>query len=230
MIFHGLLKMIMKSIRKHEFCFINNIPKINGNCIYAVNHSCKWDFQYMVEIAPKKFTILAGKQRLNFIDRIGFIWNGTVWVDRQNKSSKAKSKKKLNHLLQKGKNICIFPEGTWNLTPEKPMLPLYWGVIDLAQKNQVPIIPICLEYRENICYVKFGEVMHVEQNANKQEEITKIRDAFATLKWELWEMFPQEKRCDIEGRYWEKYIEERLSEYKKLDYEYELSCVRSKVI
>lgn len=89
MIFHRLLKIIMKSIRKHEFHYINEVPNVLGKCIYAVNHSCKWDFQYMVELAPKPFTILAGKQRLNFIDRVGFIWNGTVWVDRQNKGSKA---------------------------------------------------------------------------------------------------------------------------------------------
>lgn len=226
MIFHRLLKIIMKSIRKHEFHYINEVPNVLGNCIYAVNHSCKWDFQYMVELAPKPFTILAGKQRLNFIDRVGFIWNGTVWVDRQNKGSKAKSKEKLNKLLKKENNICIFPEETWNLTPEKPMLPLHWGVIDLAQKNGVPIIPICLEYRENICYVKAGEPIFVAEDADKLEEITKLRDIFATIRWEQWEMFPQEKRCDVEEDYWEKYIADRLAEYQKLDYEYEKSCIR----
>lgn len=217
----------MKLIRKHEFCYISDVPQINGNCIYAVNHSCKWDFQYMVEIAPKPFYILAGKQRLDFIDRIGFIWNGTVWVDRQNKSSKTKSKEKLNALLRNKKNICIFPEATWNLTPSKPMLPLYWGVIDLAKNNQVPIIPICLEYRDDICYIKPSEPIYVQKNADKQEEIVKLTDTFATMRWELWESFPPENRIDIEDDYWDKYVRDRLLEYKKLDYEYEMSCVRS---
>ena len=226
MIFQRLFKMIMKSIRKHEIHYINDIPNVSGNCIYAVNHSCKWDSQYMMEVLPRPLYMLVGKQRLDFIDRFGFIWSGTVWVDRKDKTSKVKSKEKLNKLLQKGKNICIFPEGTWNLTPEKPMLPLYWGVIDLAQKNGVPIIPICLEYRKDICYVKTGDPIYVAEDADKLEEITKLREIFATIRWEQWEMFPQEKRCDVEEDYWEKYVTERLAEYPKLNYEYEKRCIR----
>ena len=50
MLFHEILKTILKSIRKHDFYYISNIPDIDGNCIYAVNHSCRWDTQYMMEV------------------------------------------------------------------------------------------------------------------------------------------------------------------------------------
>ena len=226
MIFHRLLKFIISMQRQHQFEFLNKAPKIENNRIFAVNHSCKWDFQYMVELAPKHFYVLAGKQRLNFIDRIGFIWNGTVWVDRKSKTSKAKSKQKLNALLGKGKCVCMFPEGTWNLTPAAPLLPMHWGIIELAQKNCVPIVPICLEYSDENCFVKYGKPMYVDSDADKGEAIIKLRDTIATLRWEIWELHPQEKRADVETDNWEKYIASRLREYKKLDYEYEMSCVR----
>ena len=161
MIFQRLFKMIMKSIRKHEIHYINDIPNVSGNCIYAVNHSCKWDSQYMMEVLSRPLYILVGKQRLDLIDRFGFMWSGTVWVDRKDKTSKAKSKEKLNKLLQKGKNICIFPEGTWNITPEKPMLPLYWGCYRFGTKESSSYYTnmfgiqrkhlLCESWRTNIC-------------------------------------------------------------------------------
>ena len=74
--------------------------------------------------------------------------------------------------------------------------------------------------------MKAGEPIFVAEDADKLEEITKLRDIFATIRWEQWEMFPQEKRCDVEEDYWEKYIADRLAEYQKLDYEYEKGCIR----
>ena len=224
--FHKMLIRIIKSQRKHKFELMNSFPQVGGNCILAVNHSCKWDAQYMMELAPAQTYLLVGSQSLELIDRIGIIWNGAVWVDRKSKTSKAKSKKKLRKLLDKGKNICIFPEGTWNLTPSKPMLPLYWGVIELAKMSKVPIIPVCLEYQADICWVQFAEPIYIDIEADNGEEISKLRDVLATLKWKIWETFPQEHRSQLEPRYWGNYVRHRLDEYKKLDYDYEMSCVR----
>ena len=225
---NNLLKKIMRSQRKHEFVFLNDHPDVSYNCIYVVNHSCKWDFQYMVEIAQKKFIILAGIQRLLPIDRVGFEWNGVVWVDRKSKQSKNESKNKLIKLLNRGRSILIFPEGTWNLEPSTVMLPLHWGVIDLSQQTNVPIVPVVLEYRKSECFVKFGNPINIERNYGKQKAIEDLRDILASLRWELWEWFPVEKRCDIPDDFWDNEVQRRLSEYKLLDYEYEMSCVRKK--
>ena len=126
-----ILKLIIRTQRKHKFVFLNSHPDIQANCIYALNHSCKWDSQYIMEIAPGSCTILAGKQRLKLIDRLVFILNGVVWVDRKDKSSKNASKEKMHAVLKKGKSLCVFPEGTWNLRPSLPVLPLYWGIVDV---------------------------------------------------------------------------------------------------
>lgn len=205
---------------------LNKHPKFQGSCIYAVNHSCKWDSQYMIEIAEKFFWLLAGKQRLKIVDRIAFIINGVIWVDRKDKQSKSESKEKMYKLLNKDESLCIFPEGTWNLTPSKPVLPLYWGCVELAQASGKPILPICLEYKSNICFVKFGELMYVDKNANKYIIIECLKGIFASLKWEIWEKFPIESRKNIESDYWEKEKQRRLNEYKLLNYEYEMSCIR----
>ena len=226
MLFHKVLKCIIRTQRKHKFVFLNNHPDIPGNCIYALNHSCKWDAQYMMELGKGRCFILAGKQRLLLLDRIVFCLNGTVWVDRKDKSSKASSKGKMETVLRKGNSLCIFPEGTWNLRPSLPVLPLYWGIVDVAKSSGVPVVPMCFEYRERECFVKYGEAFTVSAKEDKAEVIGKLRDTFATLKWDIWEGFSTEDRKDIPEEYWEKEIERRLKEYKKLDYAYEMSCIR----
>lgn len=224
--FHSILKSVIRTQRKHKFVFLNEHPEIKGNCIYAVNHSCKWDAQFMMELGKNRCYILTGKQRLLLLDRIVFYLNGAVWVDRKDKSSKENSKKKMADILRKGNNLCIFPEGTWNLHPSLPVLPLYWGIVDVAKSSNVPIVPMCFEYRGKECFVKYGEVININKEDNKAMVIDEIRDKFATLKWDIWENFPTESRKDISEKYWETETERRLKEYKKLDYTYEMSCIR----
>ena len=223
---HGLLKRILRQQRKHRFESINDIPKVSGPCIYAVNHSCKWDLQYMMELTPKNTYFWVRRQPLNLIDRIGIIWKGVVWVDRKSKTDKAKAKEKLNRLLESGKSICVFPEATWNLMPSTPMLPMTWGIIELAQMREAPIVPICLEYKDDVCRVKFANHVYVSEAEDKEDAISYIRDIMATMKWEIWKTFPVEKRCSLESNYWENYVRSKLAEYPKLNYEYEMSCVR----
>lgn len=223
---HNILKCIIRTQRKHKFVFLNQHPDIEGNCIYAVNHSCKWDAQYMMELGRGRCFILTGKQRLYLLDRIVFHLNGAVWVDRKDKVSKASSKEKMQKVLKRGNSLCVFPEGTWNLRPSLPVLPLYWGIVDVAKKSRKPIVPVCFEYKGKECFVKYGEAFYVKEDEEKEEVINRLRDTFATLKWEIWEGFSVEQRQDIPKEYWEAEIARRLREYRKLDYEYEMSCVR----
>lgn len=77
----------------------------------------------------------------------------------------------MTHLLNKGENILMYPEGTWNLTPSKLMLPLYWGVVDLAKVTEAPIIPIVAEYHQKCCYVKFGQPLYMGKRIDKRQGI-----------------------------------------------------------
>lgn len=155
-IVHAFLIWLIKSQRKYNIHILNKQPETGGNVIYAVNHFCKEDFPITCEVAGKHAYVLAGKQHLRLVDRVCFRLNGVIYVDRKDKQSKIKAGKRIRRYLLKGHNICIFPEGTWNLTPSKPILPLYWGLIDIAREINVPIIPLVLEYREHDCYAKWG--------------------------------------------------------------------------
>lgn len=138
---HPLLLIAVRRRRKHELHILNDRPNISGNAIYAVNHSCRYDIPYALELIRRHSYVLVGKQRLNFMERIVLFLNGVVYVDRKNRRSKTRAKQQLKTLLRHGHNVCMFPEATWNLTPSKPMLPLYWGIIEIARETKCPIIP-----------------------------------------------------------------------------------------
>ena len=149
-ILYQLLLVLFKVQRKHRLHILNNAPDLKKNAIYAVNHSCKHDMPIACEVIGRHVFVLVGKQQLNLIDKICLCLNGVIYVDRKDRKSKRNAKKVMIDYVLKGQNICMFPEGTWNLTPSKPMLPLYWGVIDIARNTGCSIIPLVLEYRAGV--------------------------------------------------------------------------------
>lgn len=85
-------------------------------------------------------------------------------------------------VLQHGKDLVVFPEGTWNLSPNALHLPLYWGIIDIAKQMGKPIIPLCIEYTDEEILTKFGSLITVSGNDGKQEKAEELSAAFSTLK------------------------------------------------
>lgn len=223
---HPLLLRLMKMQNQHELHIINEVPELKGNAIFAVNHSCRWDMPIVSQLINRHTYVLVGKQRLDIMSRCAFYLNGVVYVDRKDKKSKSNAANVMLELLRKGENLCMYPEGTWNLTPSKPTLPLYWGIIDIARKAKVPILPVVLEYKGIDCYVKFGTPIYVGEKDSKQDKINVLADSMATMKWDIWEMFPRVSRADIDEEEWNREVQKRIMEYSPLDYEYEKSCVR----
>lgn len=167
-IIHPLLLKILPVQRTFELKLLNKCPCVSGAKIFAMNHSNCHDAPIAGESIKEHCFILVGKQRLELMDKIFFFLNGTIFVDRKNKNSRRNSVHKMMNLLNKRENILMYPEGTWNLTPSKPMLPLYWGIVDLAKATGVPIIPIVAEYHQDCCYVKFGKPLYIDKRIDKQ--------------------------------------------------------------
>lgn len=227
-VLHPMLLKAMPGRRDFPVELLNSMPEVQGNKLFAINHSCICDAPVSSEIIKEHFYFLVGKQSLEIIDRIFFSLNGVVYVDRKNKKNRKKSFEKMLKLLQGGKSVMIYPEGTWNLTPSKPMLPLNWGIIDLAKQTEVPIIPLVMEFHPSCCYAKFGEPIYIEKDTDKKAGIVKLEEVMATLKWDIWELFPVEKRTDDLESEFIKMMEKRVAAYPKFNLEYEMSVVRNR--
>lgn len=202
-------------------------PLTGKPIIFAANHSAFQDTPIMLRVTGRRSYIFSGKQNLAFIDWVFFVLNGTIWVDRKSKEDMAASKDAVLEYLAKRQSILWFPEGTWNLTPSQLMMPLKWGIIDIARQAGAQIIPAALDYdwEANLCRVKFGDPMADSALENKAEAIRTLRDTMATLRWELMCMQNVLHRGDITPEQLQEEMYQVIDAYPPLNWEYERSCI-----
>ena len=202
-------------------------PMSGKPVIYAVNHFCFADTPIMGRITPKRPYILLGKQRLGFSDWLYFVLNGVIFVDRKDKEDMSASKQAMAAYLNKGRSIVMFPEGTWNLTENQLMLPMKWGIIDIAKETGAQIIPTLLEYdrEEKKCFVWFGAPLVVSPEENKADAIAALRDTLATMRWEFWELKGIFSRGNMDVDTERKKLFYSVEEYPPIDWSYESSCI-----
>ena len=111
--------------------------------IFAANHRSQFDIFVLEEILPGDFGWVA-KKSLFQIPVFGQAMSrlGNISIDRQNLQEAIKS---LNHaadLVQEGRSLIIFPEGTRATSRE--LLPFKKGVFVMAQKAGQPIVPVSI--------------------------------------------------------------------------------------
>lgn len=207
---------------------VNTYTELPGKpIIFAANHSAFQDTPIMLRVTKRRSYALLGTQNLALIDRVFFALNGTIWVDRRDKADMAATKDGIVAYLRKGQSVLWFPEGTWNLTANQLMMPMKWGIIEVARSAGAQIIPAALDYdREaNTCRIKFGAPMAGDALENKAVAIRDLRDTMATLRWDLMGSQPVLHRADITPEQLQKEMYRVIDEYQQLNWEYESSCI-----
>lgn len=227
---YPVLMILIRIKVKYRMEVVNSYhPIVNKPIIFALNHSEFSDIPIALKACRQRSFILAGKQNLWTIDRLFFILTGVIWVDRKNKTEMAASKERVVTYLKQGQSILWFPEGTWNLTENQLMLPMKWGIIEAARQANAQIIPMALDYdkSKNLCRVKFGIPMAGKDLDNKARGIRDLRDAIATLRWDLICDRPILARAEIDPKTLREETKEVITEYPPFDWEYECSCIYS---
>lgn len=195
--------------------FINeNRVKHTDNVIYAITHIGKYDYEMLMEACPALFGYaFAGDWELMYatVDDYFLRAMGVLWVDTSDKEDRKNSFHAMCKYLKQGVPFIIFPEGIWNLTENLPIMKIYPGVVQAAKECNVPIVPIAIEQRVKHFILNVGKEFSVT-DMEEAMAVQLVRDTLATLKWEIWETLPMEKRKNIPKNYYEKFLKERVSE------------------
>ena len=113
-----------------------------GKYVVVANHISYMDTLAIFPAIPGYFRAL-GKKEISRIPVVGFIYKQIViMVDRSSVHSRARSMHLMWRVLHREGNIIVFPEGTFNETPDKVLLPFYDGAFRLAINTQTAIFPM----------------------------------------------------------------------------------------
>lgn len=97
---------------------------------------CNNTFAFVAKASVKKWPLIG----------YGATNVSTIWVDRDDPDSRKNTRLAILDRLKDGKSIIIFPEGTTHIGPE--VLPFKPGMFHAAAGNNIPVIPVALEYQK----------------------------------------------------------------------------------
>lgn len=209
---HPIMLKALASQSKFDLTIEGKIPE-NQQCIFIANHYGYHDAPTAAKIIGKHVYVLVSDIDRNTLGGVAFNLNGVVWINRLDKTDRLRARNEILAHLRAGHDMLMYPEATWNLTPELPMLPMNWGVVKLSRESGVPICPIYVFFTGKECHAKIGEMFFPTGNAI--EDISALRDQMATLFWDLLEQEPMEHRADIRPDEHERDIAERYKDYPR---------------
>lgn len=112
--------------------------------VFVANHNSYMDIPPIVLLKHQPIRPL-GKFESSKIPIFGWIYKAAVvMVDRSSPEKRAQSLRNLKAALHNHVSIFIFPEGTFNMTLDKPLKSFYNGAFKLAIEMQIPIQPILM--------------------------------------------------------------------------------------
>ena len=149
------------------------------NYIIMSNHTSYLDIPILLVAVPKNIYFIAKKELLRIPFFGWMMWLlGMIFIDRSNPKKAVRSMKIAALKLKKGKNVLVFPEGTF--ADDGKLLPFKKGTFHIAIKAKMPILPVVIKGAsqvwsgENLLYlkkgdvtVKFGEVFEASSPSNK---------------------------------------------------------------
>ena len=81
----------------------------------------------------------------------------------------------------------IYPEGARNGSENLPVRPLFSGTAKMAMETDTPIVPVAIEQYGKKFVINFGNELCPADFQSAADLTQTLRDALATLKWDIWE-------------------------------------------
>lgn len=183
--------------------------------IFAATHGFREDVEHTVVMAGRQAYMLNGvpKQLFHSFDGITAWLAGMVIIDRTDKQSRSSSVDKLVRVLELGSSVIMYPEGTWNKSPNELISGLFGGIYDVALKSGALVVPIATYRNGNKAYGIRGEAFDI-LGYDKAQGMQILRDKMAIdvglVDYQTVKDYVDEIKnagCDLENGH-EKYSEE----------------------
>lgn len=167
------------------------LPQDGRPLVFAPGHYFIQETLATVLLIEEPAYVLFGTLPHFFNTRYGLqaVGNGAVLLNRRDKASRHAVFAKAARLLQNGESLIIYPEGTWNKSPNRLIMPLWHGVFRIAKSSDAWIIPVLNLCVNGVIYsarlAPFDPRRYTE--AAEAQALSDLRDAMATGLWLLME-------------------------------------------
>ena len=235
---HPLLLLAMQvyhAVQNIKIITIGHVPKIKQPIIFAVSHIGMYDVEVVLQAIRRHTYLLSGDEEAMYrtFDGGFFAANGVIWVDPEDRDDRMVAYETTVKYLRNGLNIFWCPEGTWNLTESRIILPLHNRIIEAAVAAGAVIIPIGVDQRDKEKGIDFmvniGDPFLPEEHftgeltqAIKNELADELRGRMARLKYDIWE---SADRADFDDGYYARFLEKRIQEWPF----YNLDIIRTRM-
>lgn len=209
---HPLVIKVLSARRTFKLEVTGEIPK-GQQFIFIANHWCIDDIPTAGEVIGNHVYALVSDEDRGTLNGLALDLNGVVWTNRLDKAERKRSKEALVRHLSLGHSILMYPEATWNLSPNLPMLPMNYGCVTISLETGIPILPIYLHFTDDVCRVEINKPIYPSED--KAEAIAEIRDIMATSAWNFLEKEEMLCRRKLNQNYWEDNIAKRYANYDR---------------
>ena len=183
----------------------DNIPE--EAVIFANIHQGILDNFCWITENPKHSLILHASD-VNKLLIFSQLWTGLVLVSKkeEDKENRINAKLDMMHILLRGTSMWYFPEGTWNLSPNKLHLPMSYGFLEIAQKTKKPVVPVVTEFtydtsadKERIrkIHIRYGKPIYVPIDSSLDVKLREYEESISTIRWSLLEQQGVTKRESV---------------------------------
>lgn len=174
--------------KKYNLHYKNRVAIPSTPAIFAFTHISGDDTMVATEVVRKPAHILIASDPLTALLKLPLTLLGMVQVNRtdKTKASQRKAMEEMAALLEQGSHIIIFPEAVWNVKPNRLVLPLHWGIVELAQKTGCPIIPVALlKVASGDYYINMGPPLHLNKEGCKADATEELYGILGDLTGQM---------------------------------------------
>jgi 1-acyl-sn-glycerol-3-phosphate acyltransferase len=131
----------------------------NTPYVFVSNHQSFLDIPILFRTIPHNLYFVA-KKELKWIPFLGWYMmaTGMIFIDRSDRKKSVESLRRTGRLINKGKSVLMFPEGT--RSKDRQIAPFKKGPLVMAKEAKVAVVPLgILEEGEMVAWGKTGKTL-----------------------------------------------------------------------
>jgi 1-acyl-sn-glycerol-3-phosphate acyltransferase len=169
--------------------------------IFASNHVFKDDIENVLYAIKRQAYCLSGSQDSleNDPSMYGLWLSGIIPFLLDDEESRRSTLPKMERVLNHGNSVLIFPEGSWNMEPNKIVKEFYFGAYNVHARTGIPIVPISIFREDGKNEIYFRALQPVDlRHLDYLEGTRTLRDMIATEHFDQIEKYASRiKRSEL---------------------------------